>query len=445
MAEAASLIEKYQGAESANQSSSVEFRQSILNFKPEWDKYAPTKSHSSLLKFVNLGESALSTRKVLEQENFALAQACLDTLALGDEKLSHWILTLFYDMLREDSSTFGLFEDGHIGDKPLLDFLGKAKTDAYGADKAAWLISAVIGHVPGKFVEADVTSFLGLLLPGSAGAGLACTDLGILEAITNLLKSDTFRNAVWSAPGVAERVFKINPRTDSQPYLYRCVFAIWMLSFDKQISTQLKKHDAIQKMKGILINSRTEKVVRLSLTVLKNFLTIKSVCEEIVEEGLLEAVQQLEYEKWRDTELYDEIRDTSQLISTEVQEMSNFDRYERELQTGKLAWGFVHTSKFWTENVNKFETNDFRAIKHLATLLMDFRTDATTLAVCCHDIGEFVTLHPLGKRKVAALQVKERVMNLMSSTDAENREVRREALLCCQKIMLNKWNEIDTK
>merc|ERR1712039_328046 len=259
---------------------------------------------------------------------------------------------------------------------------------------------------------------------------------------TNLLKSDTYRSAVWKTAGVPERVMKIEPKTDSAPYLYRCVFAIWMLSFDKDIPGQLKQHDVVTKMKAILIHSRTEKVVRLSLTVLKNFLTNKGICEEIAEEGLLEAVQNLEYEKWRDAELYEDIRDTTQLIAQKVQEISNFDRYEKELQTGKLQWGFVHSSKFWSENVSKFETNDFRAIKHLASLLNDMRTDKTTLAVVCHDLGEFVTLHPLGKRKLTQLQVKDRIMNLMGSTDPDEREVRREALLCCQKIMLNKWNEI---
>merc|ERR1712137_155374 len=206
----------------------------------------------------------------------------------------------------------------------------------------------------------------------------------------------------------------------------------------------MTKHDVIQKLKGIVVNSRTEKVVRMCLTVLKNLLNVKAVSEQIAEEGLLEAVQQLEYEKWRDTELYDEIRDTAQLIAAKVQEISNFERYEKELQTGKLHWGFIHSSKFWSENVHKFETNDFGAIKHLAELLNNFQTDKTTLAVCCHDIGEFVTLHPLGKRKVAGLHIKERVMKLMSSTDNADREVRREALLCCQKIMLNKWQDVET-
>jgi len=65
------------------------------------------------------------------------------------------------------------------------------------------------------------------------------------------------------------------------------------------------------------------------------------------------------------------------------------------------------------------------------------------LAVACHDLGEFVAMHPLGKKKVAQLNIKEQVMELMGSTDPSYREVRREALLCCQKLMLNKWQEMD--
>ncbi|CAE7032851.1 unnamed protein product [Symbiodinium natans] len=107
------------------------------------------------------------------------------------------------------------------------------------------------------------------------------------------------------------------------------------------------------------------------------------MCEDIVEEGILEAVQQLEFEKWRDAELYDDIKEMAIQIGLEVNEMSNYERYERELQTGKLQWGFIHSSKFWAENVTKFESNDFRALKLLASLLQSPSTDATTLAVAC--------------------------------------------------------------
>merc|ERR1712007_403813 len=124
-----------------------------------------------------------------------------------------------------------------------------------------------------------------------------------------------------------------------------------------------------------------------------------ALCEEIVELNILDAVQNLEFEKWRDAELYDDVRDLASQIANEVHEMSNFDRYERELQTGCLKWGFIHTSKFWGENVMKFEQNDFRALNALAALLISPTTDAETLAVACHDVGEFVALHQLGKKK----------------------------------------------
>jgi V-type H+-transporting ATPase subunit H len=265
-----------------------------------------------------------------------------------------------------------------------------------------------------------------------------------LEAVTNMLKAEHLRAMVWAHHGVADRIFAVQ-KTANSSLVYRSVFAIWMLSFDKTTSAALKSRKAIKHIKDILSVSRVEKVVRLCLTVLRNFLADKSLCEEIVEEGTLEVVQQLEYEKWRDAELYDDIRDVSAKIALEVSNLSNYDRYERELATGKLSWGFIHSSKFWAENVLKFETNDFRSLKLLAGLIQGSNTDPTTLAVACHDIGEFVSLHPSGKKKIAQLKVKERVMELMGSTDPAHREVRREALLCCQKIMLNKWQDIQTE
>merc|ERR1719230_596689 len=182
----------------------------------------------------------------------------------------------------------------------------------------------------------------------------------------------------------------------------------------------------------------------MCLTVIKNLLAVKSLCEEIVESNILDAVRALEYEKWRETEFYDEIAEMVQLIGAKVQEISNFDKYEQELSSGKLTWGFIHTPKFFGENIMKFEQNDFRAVQKLKAIIISKDSDPTSLAVACHDIGEFVALHPIGKKKVTQLELKEPIMELMASTLTDLREARREALLCCQKIMLNKWMEIET-
>jgi V-type H+-transporting ATPase subunit H len=227
--------------------------------------------------------------------------------------------------------------------------------------------------------------------------------------------------------------------------LYKSVFAIWILSGDQAICEELKEHGIVKKLRDIIANHRVEKIVRLTLMVIRNFLHCKSLCEDIVELNVLDTIQGLEFEKWRDAELYEDIKDMSSLISNVVQEMSNFDRYERELNTGKLTWGFVHSSKFWGENVMKFDQHEFRAVKTLAAVLLSPSSSVETLAVACFDVGQFVSLHPLGKRKVAELKIKDRVMVLMAAGGDDKREVRREALLCCQKIMLNKWQEVADK
>merc|ERR1719401_2787389 len=119
----------------------------------------------------------------------------------------------------------------------------------------------------------------------------------------------------------------------------------------------------------------------------------KPLCEEIAESNMFDAVRALDLEKWRDEELYQDISEMVQLVGAQVQEISNFERYEQDLNSGKLTWSFIHTPKFFGENVMKFEQNEFRVVQKLKVIL-NTASDPTTLAVACHDIGEFVALHP---------------------------------------------------
>jgi len=300
------------------------------------------------------------------------------------------------------------------------------------SDKAAWLLSAVMGNAPKFFNEGEVTTLL------SVTEGGACSELGRLDVIVNVLKASSFRTLVIANTKITDLSF--TGQSAVPAILYKNVFAIWMLSYGDG-PLPFTDELVVQKLKETLTYSRVEKVVRLSLTCLRNLLLHQGVAEQIVESGLLDVVQQLEFEKWRDAELYDDIRDMSSQIQTRTQEMSNFDRYERELREGKLKWGFIHSSKFWADNHLKFEQNGWKALNDLAKLL--YSGEDETLAVACHDLGEFVTMHPLGKRQIAGLGVKDQVMRLMSGSSA-SKEVRREALLCCQKIMLNKWQDVSS-
>merc|ERR1719161_2354727 len=317
--------------------------------------------------------------------------------------------------------------------QPFVALLKNRSIDPYVADKAAYLLTSLMAHSPGYFQMTDLDEVCSIL----TGVGASkCTEIGVLDAICNLLKLDIYTTAVLSKVEVPERIFRVK-KDDPAPKVYKSIFCCWLVSFDDSLVTSLKLHNVIEHTKGILMTSRAEKVIRVCLSFLKNALDCKALCEDIVEKEILEMVQSLEFEKWRDAELYDEIREVCQKISKEVNFLSSFDRYERELQTGQLTWGFIHSDKFWSENIMKFDTNQFSAVKKLAALLSI--TSPTTLAVACHDLGEFVQLHPLGKMKAAELNVKDKVMELMAHVD---RDVQRESLLCCQKLMLNKWQDL---
>lgn len=264
---------------------------------------------------------------------------------------------------------------------------------------------------------------------------LGCSDKGAMDAMANLLKCDDFRTGVWGVKGAKEMILTLKPNSPSA-LVYKSVFCVWLLSANGAILAELEKNNVAEMLKDVFTTSRVEKVIRIALSALRNCLKDAGLACDIVEKGTYEALQQLEYEKWRDAELYDDIREMTSQVGTRMMELSNFDRYEKELSSGALHWGFIHSDKFWAENVSKFEKEEFKPIRTLGALLTS--TNNVTLAVACHDIGEFVRLHPVGKKIVTRLGVKASVMTLMAHPD---REVAREALLCVQKIMLNKWQE----
>jgi len=400
------------------------------------DHLAQVMSYQPGGSLAGLAGRSAADQKALLTSDAGVFKALVDGVSGSDERSVSWCLATLCDLLRTDSSSFSLFEGSAAASfKSTTSNAVRSAKSVFVADKAAWLFSAVAGNVPKAFSESDVQSFLSTI----QGASSTCSEQGKLDAAVNVLKASGFRRLVTNT-GLVSLSFDA---AQTPPNItYKQLFALWLLSFEGPLNTTPAA--VVERLKDAFVNSRVEKVVRLALTCLQSLIASnQEVADEVVEQGLLEVVQALEYEKWRDTDLYEEIRTMSAQIATRTAEMSNFARYERELGAGKLKWGFIHSPKFWSENVLKFEQHDWRALKALSTCL-DVQSDSTTVAVACRDLGEFVTSHPLGKKQIAALGVKDKVMKLMSNTSEQNKEVRREALLCCQKIMLNKWQDVET-
>lgn len=155
---------------------------------------------------------------------------------------------------------------------------------------------------------------------------------------------------------------------------------------------------------------------------------------------LLPNLQQLEEErKIKDEELVTDASFVKQSVEEggegDDEDASGIDEYTRELDGGLLEWGPCHTTMFWKEHVRAMEARDFAPLRQLLALLSS-SDDTTTLAVACFDIGEFARHHSHGRTVLARLGLKDRVMELIAS---DNLEVRKQALLCCSKLMVSHW------
>jgi len=315
-------------------------RAGLEAFQPQWEQPA--------LKHLSLGDLVKS--KALMATHIEVVGILLETLAKLEEEddKARWIATLLHDMLREDAGCYGLYEEALKAKAPiystLVTVISRQRVDgsssSYIADRSAWILTAVVGSSPSYFSPEQVDNIVTVLKDSKS-----VSKLGFLEAVTNLLKASALRKLVWSNAAVQEAVLCVDLQAPASE-LYKGLFAIWMLSYGADTMADLQDRQIVTKIKAILTTSRVEKVARLCLMVIRSFLegtvetreleSRKQLCEDMVEQGVLEAVQQLEYEKWRDQELYDEIRDVGSLLSSKVSEFSNFARYKKELDTGKL-------------------------------------------------------------------------------------------------------------
>ncbi|KAH8740314.1 hypothetical protein FG386_001589 [Cryptosporidium ryanae] len=453
---------------SSEHTSTAEKRSRILGHPPHWRKYelAGALPVGSSTKLMALHSQSLLVKSQLLSSDKQLRQLVLNCLGITpDLEPAQYILTMLYELLRDDAGQYQGFVEtikGVAVFEKFIQFLDRPKVDTYLSDKLLFFLSGLISHSSeNSFTQENIIELLDHLFripenkknqilnsdetnnnPNSALnlTGGYCSMIGALDVLGNLAKVDSYRMLMLNYPGVVEFLsVNLNPGSLTS-HIYKACVVVWLLSFNKEAIPILVSTDLIRKTAKSITNCRSEKVVRVTLNLLKNVMDSDSAVESIIDIGLLQHLTILEYEKWLDPEIYEEIRQGQIIIDQKLKQFSNFDRYCIELDKKRLRWSFLHTEKFWIENVMNFEAEEFHTIKKIIHILKT-SDDPTTLAVACFDIGEFARLYPMGKQILGKLAVKEILMTLMTST---NREVSREALLAIQKLILNKWNRSST-
>ena len=98
----------------------------------------------------------------------------------------------------------------------------------------------------------------------------------------------------------------------------------------------------------------------------------------------------------------------------------------KELDSGIIKKGSLHTREFWEENYKEFEFSNFEYIRRIVKFVSKDAEGED-------DLGEFARLYPGGAAILDHFGAKEYLLRLIQH---KNMELKNRALVCLQKIMM---------
>merc|ERR1719179_109430 len=264
----------------------------------------------------------------------------------------------------------------------------------------------------------------------------------VARCLQMMLRIDDYRHAFLAVDGINTIVSVLSGRVNFQ-IQYQLTFCLWVTSFSVPLATKLNKYGVIPILADILSDAQKEKVSRIILAVFRNLIekpedneVKKENCISMVQCKVLKQLELLEQRKFDDEDIVEDIEYLNEKLNASVQDLSSFDEYITEVKSGRLEWSPVHRSeRFWRENAHHLNDRNYELLKILITLL-ETSKEPLVLSVACFDLGEYVRHYQRGKHVLETLGGKTMVMALLSHDDPN---VRYEALLAVQKLMVHNW------
>mmetsp|Transcript_30191 Transcript_30191/g.69208 ORF Transcript_30191/g.69208 Transcript_30191/m.69208 type:complete len:515 (-) Transcript_30191:189-1733(-) len=419
----------------------------------------------------------------------------LDTDPLG--VVTHYAITKLHDILSmlmsgngvTISTVFYVGKDGILVDqwKALLRVLNKGgRGDAFAQSGAALCLArilltacpsnrksgarqvsyssavepleALISWIVAQ-LKASTTSGVSLTVP-SMNALMDCTESRLLFASNGGIRYLAHHLRLSGKKSGSKKPATGKKENAAAPaqLLYELAFCLWTLTYEANESHAVRvdfaKDEAVAALCDLVGIAPREKVVRVSLAALRNLavceeapdapsdgtaVTGKTYLNEMIACGLMKAIEHMKERQWTDPDIVADVQDLHSRLVENYKEMSRWEVYVNEVESGQLAWGNTHTEAFFKENAKMIEGKggDFRLLKVLIALLSS--NDEDVAAIACYDVGEFVRHYPNGRAIAKKLGAKELVMPLIEN---DNPELQRHALQCISKIMVQNWEYV---
>jgi len=420
-----------------------------------WQSYLQAKMISEQdYRFISRFDSAPDTKArdavINSEQPLQLAETFYSLLSqVSKDTTVQYLLTLLDDVLQEDKSRVEIFKkySAKKRESPwvlLLTLLNRP--DGFIMNMTARIIAKIACWSKQLMEGSDLQFYLTWLKDQLKSQNDYLPS--VARCLQMMLRMDPYRVAFSKIDGIGTVVSVLSSKINFQ-IQYQLSFCLWVLAFNSTIAAKLNKFGIIPILADILTDAQKEKVSRIILAVFRNLIekvedpqVIKENCISMVQCKVLKQLEFIEQRKFDDEDIAADIEFLKEKMEASLQDLSSYDEYVTEVHSGRLEWSPVHRSeKFWRENADKLNDKNYELLKILIHLL-ETSKDHLVLSVACFDLGEYVRHYGRGKHVLEQLGGKTLVMSLLAHPDPN---VRYEALLAVQKLMVHNWEYLGRK
>ncbi|KAL4218423.1 V-type proton ATPase subunit H [Mactra antiquata] len=365
---------------------------------------------------------------------------------VAKDQTLQYILTMLDDALQEDKGRVDILRQYSKRNKesvwtPFLHLLDR--NDRFIVNQTSRIVAKIACWSKDLMETTDLKFYLNwlkdqLMLPGNEYLQTAA------RCLQMMLRIDVYRYMFFTVDGVTTIIQVLDSSRMGFQIQYQLIFCLWCLTFRTDlIEGMSKQHSVIPTLSDILSDTVKEKVSRIILATFRNLLekpeekdTVQENALSMVQCKVLKQLELLDARKFDDPDIVEDLQYLQEKLEESVQDLSSFDEYVTEIKSGRLEWSPVHKSdRFWRENAIRLNEKNYELLKILVRLLETGR-DPLILSVAAHDIGEYVRYYPRGKNVIEQLGAKQLVMQYLAHEDPN---VRYEALIAVQKLMVHNW------
>lgn len=415
--------------------------------KPNWSSYMQSQmiSQEDFACVSSLDKDKKSQAQFLQENPGQSAKTFLNLLShVSKDQTIQYILVMIDDLLQEDRTRVQLFHDYANKRKesvwaPFLNLLNRQ--DGFIVNMASRVVGKLACWGQELMPKSDLHFYLQWLKDQLTVANNEYIQ-SVARCLQMMLRVDEYRFAFVTVDGISTLISILSSRVNFQVQ-YQLVFCLWVLTFNPLLAEKMNKFNVIPILADILSDSAKEKVTRIILAVFRNMIekpedaqVAKEHCIAMVQCKVMKQLQILEQRRFDDEDISADLEFLIEKLQNSVHDLSSFDEYSTEIKSARLEWSPVHKSaKFWRENAQRLNEKNYELLRILVHLL-ETSKDPLVLSVASYDIGEYVRHYPRGKHVIEQLGGKQLVMQLLGHDDPN---VRYEALLAVQKLMVHNW------